>query len=297
MRRARLTWKGAFHHLMNRGIEGSNIFFDDLSKEAYLHYLSSGVEKYKIRLLSYCIMNNHYHLVLENSSGRLSDFMRQLNGSYGRYYRTRLGSTGYVFQGRTKSTIIQDEGYLMQCVAYVLQNPVKALLCKHVEKYVWSSINLYFTHSHLPWIDSGFIEDIFGSRENLLSMVEKHDDYESKVRKTGWGDVLGDEHFLEKAIKRYDRRGEKECLERKRFDDFHFEPVEKVISEFEKQIGQKMADIDLGTWTGKRLRGALLVRLKDLGGLKYREIAKLDMFSDLRSDSLKSIYINSKKRN
>lgn len=297
MRRARLTWEGAFHHLMNRGIEGGKIFFDDELKEKFLRYLSKGVEKYKIRLFSYCIMDNHYHLVLENSSGRLSEFMRELNGSYGQFYRKKLNSAGYVFQGRYKSTIIEDESYLTKCISYVLQNPVRASYCKRAVGYVWSSVNLYFSNSTLSWIDSRFVEEIFGSRDQLISMINKKNQYGSKVKQTSWGGIFGDEGFLVSAVRRFDRRVEKESLERKRYDDFHFESVDKVIHEFEKRIGHKIDGINTGTSKGKKLRGELLVRLKDSSGLKYREIARMDLFSDLRSDSLRSIYRNSKRQN
>jgi len=83
---------------MNRGHDGNNIFAGDENKNHFLDYLEDYSKKMHIRLFAYCIMDNHYHLILENSSGRMSDFLKQLNGQYGQYYRKREGGKGYVFQ-------------------------------------------------------------------------------------------------------------------------------------------------------------------------------------------------------
>ncbi len=79
----------------------------------------------KIRLFAYCIMDNHYHLVLENASDRLSDFQMLLNVQYGMYYRKMEGGKGYVFQSRFKSTLIENDSYLIQSIRYLLRNPVR----------------------------------------------------------------------------------------------------------------------------------------------------------------------------
>ncbi len=78
MRIARVTYKGAYHHVMNRGIEGKNIFPDDKAKQYFLNILCDKSRNLKIRLLARCVMDSHYHLTLQNSSGRLSDFMEDV---------------------------------------------------------------------------------------------------------------------------------------------------------------------------------------------------------------------------
>lgn len=91
MRRARITYEGAFHHAMNRGINGDAILAGSKSKTMFLDVMQSTASNLKIKILAYCIMDNHYHLILENSSGRMSDFFRQLNGNYGMIYRKLYG--------------------------------------------------------------------------------------------------------------------------------------------------------------------------------------------------------------
>ncbi|MCP4220117.1 MAG: hypothetical protein GY765_36130, partial [bacterium] len=87
MRRARITYEGAVHHVMNRGYDGNDIFQGDKSKSIFLDYLADAAQKLKIKIFAYCVMDTHYHLVLENSSGRMSEFMKRLNGLYGMYFR------------------------------------------------------------------------------------------------------------------------------------------------------------------------------------------------------------------
>jgi len=97
MRRARVTYLGAYHHIMNRGIRGIDIFSDMKLRDDFIKLLGG---KLKIKLLAYCLMNNHYHLILQNSSDKLSEFMKELNGHYGIIYSKKVGNKGYVFQGR-----------------------------------------------------------------------------------------------------------------------------------------------------------------------------------------------------
>lgn len=96
-----------------------------------------------VHLIGYCVMNNHYHVLLENSSGRMSALLKQVNGSYGIYYRRKHGGKGYVFQNRFKSTLIQDDSYLRLAILYLLQNPVRAGLAAKCEEYPWSSAGEY----------------------------------------------------------------------------------------------------------------------------------------------------------
>lgn len=100
MRLPRRTYDGAFHHAMNRGYEGRPIFRSAADKKFFLALLERIQPLTKIRILAYCVLDNHYHLVIQNAFGRMSDFFKQLNGQYAVYYRKRHGGRGYVFQDR-----------------------------------------------------------------------------------------------------------------------------------------------------------------------------------------------------
>jgi REP element-mobilizing transposase RayT len=184
MRRVRITYPGAYHHVMNRGYDGNDIFKDSISKDHFLNYLESASKKLKIRLFAYCIMRNHYHLVLENTTGKLSEFSKLLNGNYGMYYRKRYGGKGYVFQGRFKSTIIENDAYLIQSIAYLLENPVRAGIVSNAEDYTWSSAACYFTKKKPAIVDAEFVNELFGTKEVLFNSVDSMGKKELSIQTT-----------------------------------------------------------------------------------------------------------------
>jgi REP element-mobilizing transposase RayT len=298
MRRERITYTGAYHHVMNRGYGGNDIFAGNKNKNQFLNYLDDAAKKMKIRLFAYCIMDNHYHLVLENSSGRMSDCLKLLNGQYGMYYRKMYGGKGYVFQSRFKSTIIEDDGYLIKSIEYLLQNPVRAGIVFGAENYIWSSIQYYFSNQKPEIVDAEYVNHLFGTKEGLLAELESMGEKELSVRMTKHGEVLGSEVFLKLALKKYNRRKKPsdQSLGVQRKDDRYFEPVGKVLWEFKNIHGVDLDDIDTRTWEGKRLRGELLLLLKDKAGLKYKEISEFDVFSNLSFSSLRSLYYISRQK-
>jgi len=292
MRQPRFTYPGAYHHCMNRGINGELIFPDDKHKAVFLELLAEKARLYRMRLFTYCIMDNHYHLLLENTSGRMADFFRNLNTHYALYYRKKNGGKGYVFQSRYVSTLIQNDAYLKLAIIYVLQNPLRAGMVKNHHKFLWSSMNQYFEKQNPEWLDAQFVNDLFGSRLQLDEAVGRELGKKLPTIKTFFGPVLGEESFLAKALERYERRQEADAVKKRRRDDFGFEPVEKIIQEFEQSRGVRIDEIDIGNIQGKNLRGELLVNLRDATGLKYREIIEIPIFSNLHYLSLAHLYRN-----
>jgi len=298
MRRERITYEGAYHHVMNRGYDGNDIFAGNKHKSHFLEYLEDSAKRMKIRIFAYCIMDTHYHLVLENSSGRMSDCLKQVNGQYGMYYRKMEGGKGYVFQSRFKSTIIEDDNYLIKSIEYLLQNPVRAGIVQHAEHYTWSSIPYYFSNQQTDIIDAEYVNQLFGTKESLLADLNSLAHKEIPVRMTKHGEILGSDTFLKKALKKFNRRKVPMAYSRgvQRKEDLPFEPVQMVLMGFEKLRGIKIDSIDTGTWEGKRLRGELLVRLRYHAGLKYKEISDFRIFCDLSYSSLRRLYRTSKDR-
>ncbi len=283
MRRARITYDGALHHGMNRGYEGRILFADDQDKLTFLDLLEKNREQTRIRILAYCLMGNHYHLVLQNLTGRMSEFFKQLNGQYGTYYRQRYGGKGYVFQDRYKSKLIQDDAYLMLAIAYVLNNPVKVGLARSYEQFPWSSGGLYFTEkSDQKIVDSEYVNDLFGNAKELKRWVVSTQDVEElPMVKSEMGLIIGGAEFIEHAEEMADRRSGLEGTQMRRQDDRYFEPIEKVIQEFEGKYGVKSVDLNTRTHAGKRLRTELLAALKDRAGLRYVDILQLEAFAGL----------------
>lgn len=292
-----MTYEGALHHAMNRGYNGNNIFNEDSNKELFLDLIKKYSDCLRIRVLAYCIMNNHYHLIFQNTSGRMSDFFKQINGQFGSLYRMKKGGKGYVFQDRYKSMIIQNDSYLLLALAYVLNNPVRAGLVNNFKEYSWSSWNLYFNDTPNEIVDNKFVEELLGNRQNLINFVNDNAGLEKlPVVTVDIGTIVGGEAFVIKALEKFNRRSGKESLENRRMDDKYFEPLEKIIMEFERKYKINYLDIDTRTHAGKRLRSELLVNLKENAGLKYQEIKKIDIFSDVSINSLGAMYKRYKER-
>lgn len=282
---------------MNRGHEGKKIFLKDSEKNLFLKLLKETAKRYRIRIFAYCIMDNHYHLVLENSSGRMSEFFKKLNGQYGRIYRRENKGKGYVFQDRFKSKLIQDDSYLLMVIGYVLKNPVRAGSVTDFLDYQWSSSSFYFKEDTSDIVDNKYVEALYGSLYNMSDQIRNLTIKKLPVILTRVGEIIGGEEFVVESLEKFNRRKPNDQVEEyKRKDDYYFDPVEKVFYEFKKKHKINAFDIDTKSYKGKRLRGELLVYLKDNAGLTYGMIKKVPIFSDLKITSLGWIYKNAKAR-
>jgi len=280
---------------MCRGYEGNKIFFDDELKKAFIDFLEESADKHHIHLLSFCVMDNHYHLILQNN-GRMSDFFKFLNGKYGALYRKIRGGTGYVFQGRYKSTLIQDETYLRTAIAYVLGNPIRAGITEQYRDYKWSSGYLYFKNSSLSIIDTAFVEELFGSEEQLSEFIESWTETgELQTIKTDLGNLLGEKSAYYRLKQGQNRRKRELSIEHRRKKE-EVVSVKAVVRDFIKETGISPSEIDTHTLKGLRLRRKLLVMLKDMSGLTYREIARLNWFKDVKIGSMGKMYSDGKRK-
>lgn len=275
---------------MNKGIEGKDIFFDENAIVYFLESMKEKSNKLKMRILAYCIMPNHFHIIVQNSSGKLSAFMKQLNGQYGMYYRKRKGGKGHVFQGRFKSTLIQEDAYMRMVIIYVLLNPVRKGIVSNPRAYKWSSIREYYKEEDSPFVDNKFVEGMLSSEEEMYKLLNEWKQKDLPIRKTRIGDILGEDVFIKESIKRFDRRRKRTKSRNMRLGDYRFRSFEEIIKEFEEEKGIKLNKISLNTHKGKQLRGELLVLLKDKGGLTYREIVRIAVFQSLKYSSLGKLY-------
>ena len=131
-RRPRLDMAG-FHHIVNRGVARDNIY--RCYKEKYLKILCKAYKTYKVNVHDYCLMDNHYHLLIETTSENLSLFMRQINSNYAIYFNKRYRRTGHLWQGRYKSWYIVEEQYLYDLFRYIEHNPIEAKITDKIGEY------------------------------------------------------------------------------------------------------------------------------------------------------------------
>ena len=135
----RIEYDGALYHVTSRGNEGKAIFRDAADRESFLATLFQVAGRFHWICHAYCLMNNHYHLVIETPDGNLSKGMRQLNGVYTQAFNRRHRRVGHLFQGRFKGILVQKESHFLEVCRYVVLNPVRAKAVDHPRLWAWSS--------------------------------------------------------------------------------------------------------------------------------------------------------------
>jgi REP element-mobilizing transposase RayT len=135
----RIEYAGAVYHITSRGNEKKVVFKDDQDRINFLNTLQHVNKRYNWLCHAYCLMDNHYHLLIETPDGNLSLGMRQLNGVFTQLFNKRHQRTGHLFQGRYKSILIQKDSHLLEVCRYVVLNPVRARMVERPEAWKWSS--------------------------------------------------------------------------------------------------------------------------------------------------------------
>ena len=127
-----------FYHVINRGVEKRDIYLDDEDRQRFLKIIDESAELFDFSIHSYCLMTNHYHLLLKTCKENLSKIMRQINSKYSIYFNRKLKRVGPLWQGRFKSWFIYNVKYLAALIKYIEFNPVKAQITQKAGEYRWS---------------------------------------------------------------------------------------------------------------------------------------------------------------
>ena len=135
----RLQFEHALYHVTSRGNARQAIVKTQADRQAFLDGLAQVVDRFGWRCHAYCLMNNHYHLLVETPLPNLSQGMRQLNGPYTQGFNRRHRRVGHVFQGRFKAILVERETHLLELCRYVVLNPVRAQMVDHPEDWIWSN--------------------------------------------------------------------------------------------------------------------------------------------------------------
>ena len=138
-RHSRIEYPGAIYHAMTRGNRRTRIYEDDTDRRLFLALIVEVVRRYAVKVFAFCLMENHYHLVVETPRGNLAAAMRQLNGVFAQASNRRHGRSGHLFGGRYRSPVVQFERYLKRVVRYVVLNPVRARMTGEAAGWAWSS--------------------------------------------------------------------------------------------------------------------------------------------------------------
>lgn len=202
----RIEYPGAVYHITSRGNEKKAVFKDESDREAFLKVLAQVNNRYHWLCHAYCLMDNHYHLLIETPDGNLSIGMRQLNGVYTQTFNRRHKRTGHLFQGRFKAILIQKDSHLLEVCRYVVLNPVRARMVEQPGDWKWSSYRATSgRESPHPCLTHDWI---LGQFSKTREKAEK--EYRQFVnleigKKTIWTDlkgqaILGEDKFVDSLI-------------------------------------------------------------------------------------------------
>jgi REP element-mobilizing transposase RayT len=162
VRQARQRCESGIYHIVLRGVNRVDIFFDDDDNLRFLETLDKKKQNHEYWLYGYCLMSNHVHLLVREKEDSISRTMSRIGTSYAKWYNQKYSRSGNVFQGRYGSECVEDDRYLLTVVRYIHNNPVKAGLVKEPEAYRWSSMHEYTSNEHLKGLtETEFILNIF----------------------------------------------------------------------------------------------------------------------------------------
>jgi putative transposase len=198
----RIEFPGALHHVIARGNAREPIFVDDEDRQAFLDGLSGACGRFDWALWAYCLMGNHYHLLIQTRQPTLARGMRQVNGVYTQRFNRRHGRVGHVLQGRYKALLVDREAYLAELSRYIVLNPVRARLCTAAGEWPWSSYRAVMGKvAPLPGLQVEETLALFGStwgparRAYARFVAEGSGGFDPLAQATGQV-FLGDEDFV-----------------------------------------------------------------------------------------------------
>ena len=161
----RLEYEGAVYHVTTRGNAGTKMFRDGIDQVRFLEILGGVVERFGWICHAYCLMTNHYHLLIETPRPNLSRGMQHLNGVYTQWFNHRHLRSGHLVQGRFKSIVVEKESHLLELARYIVLNPVRAKMVRSAKDWRWSSYRATAGQIDPPgflavdWLLSQFADD------------------------------------------------------------------------------------------------------------------------------------------
>jgi len=266
----RIEYPGAFYHVTSRGNEKKDVFKSQRDRERFLEYLESATERYGAAVHCYCLMSNHYHLLLETPWGNLSQIMRHINGAYTNYFNVKRKRSGHLFQGRYKAILVEADAYATELSRYIHLNPVRVGIVAKPEDYRWSSFRSYIGQSRPPeWLKTKFILGYFG--ENVKEAGEKYNrfvhelldrEYESPLEQSVAAAILGSTEFIAEIEGRYlqEREPDRNLPELRKLS--RRLSLDQIIQEGRSHIGEERTAYKAIIYLCHKYSGA---RLKEIG--------------------------------
>jgi len=232
----RLEFSGALYHVTARGNRQEDIFEDDKDRKNFLSIFQAVCERFNWVCHAYCLMSNHYHLLIETPDANLSKGMRQLNGVYTQSINRTHNRVGHLFQGRYKAILVEKDNYLLELSRYIVLNPVRAEMVRTARDWRWSSYRAMIGQINKPeFLEVDWVLSAFGKRKSKAIAAYRKFVSEGKKQPSPWMSLknqiyLGGDNFVEKMQLLID--GDKELSE---VPLSQRRPVPKDLSSYEKK--------------------------------------------------------------
>lgn len=205
VRPLRIEYPGAWYHVMNRGRRGENVFADRDDYVTFIALLQETSEMFDFQVSAFCLMSNHYHILVQTPSGNLSRAMRHVNGVYTQRYNRRHDTDGQLFRGRYKSVLVQEDSHLLELLRYIHRNPVRAQMCNGASDYLWSSHHGYLISTkkwewlHKEFLLGMFDRDLQKAKRQYKSFVQCEDSAEVTAffSKKNLASFFGSQNFID----------------------------------------------------------------------------------------------------
>lgn len=204
----RIEFEGAYYHVMARGNARQDIFLDGTDRRAFVENLGRVTQRFDWQVWAWCLMGNHYHLLIETRQPTLSRGMREVNGVYTQAFNRRHRRVGHLLQGRYKAILVDQDSYLMELSRYIVLNPVRAGLVKQAGDSPWSSYRAVMGKAPAEdWLAVNRTLELFHSKrgparrayarfvQDGIGAGDPHED----IQRAG---ILGSESFVEKVLER-----------------------------------------------------------------------------------------------
>ena len=255
----RIEYPGAYYHVLNRGNRREDIFLTDKDRKVFLDGLTDSCETYGIKLITYVLMQNHFHLLVQTPQANLSEFMRHFLVTYTVRFNRRNGRSGHVFQGRFKSILVDEDEYLLPLSRYIHLNPIRTsqfkdadykTIAEYLKNYPWSTFPGYcFLRKRNKNIDyDWFLSTYFGEdtakgrrqcRQYVYNAIEG--EIENPFEEVVHQSILGAQDFVDWVRQKLPRQGQREVPSLTKLQQ-HIS-VERIIGEVAKKGNAQAEDL------------------------------------------------------
>jgi len=277
----RIEYENAYYHVMNRGQARQKIFPAEEYSQAFLATLAEAHERFGLQIHAYCLMSNHYHLLVKTPEGNLQRAMRHVGGVYTQRYNRLKKTDGPLFKGRYKAILVDSDSYLLQLSKYIHRNPVDAGTVRRLQDYPWSSYPSYIgKRAPEPWL---YRQEVYGQLQGTRQLAKTYQAFVNDrhwdetitdfYQRERWGPILGDKIFIERIRSKWDAAaGEIAYVERQGLRP-SIDEIVKAVCDYYGIAEKEVYTVRKGRGVTNRPRKLAMYLAQKIGGYRLNDIA------------------------